>query len=141
MANETLILSPGAWIARGIDWLNTNAHWLFSGVGAVVETVLGAVEAVLLFPPAWGLIGVVVAAAFFAYGWRQALFALACLGLCLASGLWPQAMQTIALVTSRFRFPWRWPSRRASLPPVRAGPRPCCDRFWTSCKPCPPGST
>lgn len=99
MAREIVHISPGAWIAQGIDWLNTNMHAPFRLISKVVETSLDAVETVLLFPhPAAMLVGVAVVIGF-AFGWRLALTSVAALGFCLAAGLWERAMETIALVS------------------------------------------
>jgi ABC-type proline/glycine betaine transport system permease subunit len=50
---------PGAYLAPVFDWLNANLHGLFVAISHFVETVLGAIEAALLLPPAWALIAVV----------------------------------------------------------------------------------
>ncbi|TKA95992.1 ABC transporter permease subunit [Cereibacter changlensis] len=99
MDADTPRLSPGAWIAAGIDWVNANAHGASVATADVIETVLDAVTTLLLFPAPWLLIPLVAAAVLLAFGRNLALLTLACLGFCLASGLWKEAMQTIALVS------------------------------------------
>ncbi|MGR6429658.1 ABC transporter permease [Rhizobium sp. PAMB 3174] len=94
-----LQFSPGAFLAPAIDWLNTNLHPLFAAIGYIVESVLSGIEAALLFPPSYLLIGVVVVGAYFAVNFRAAILAGLCLGFCLLVGLWTASMQTIALVT------------------------------------------
>lgn len=93
------LFSPGTLIAAGLDWLNTNGHGVFALIGGAAEAVLDGAETALRLPPAWAFIGGVTALALWAFGWRMALLAALSLGLCLASGLWKQGMQTIALVT------------------------------------------
>ena len=56
MANAPFTFSPGALVAPGIDWLNTNLHPLFAAISTVVEAVLMAVQAVLTPLPAGALI-------------------------------------------------------------------------------------
>ncbi|ANL31613.1 proline/glycine betaine ABC transporter permease protein (plasmid) [Rhizobium phaseoli] len=94
-----LQFSPGAFLAPAVDWLNTNLHPLFAAISYVVETVLSAIEAALLFVPPFALIAIVVVAAFFAVSLRAAILAGLCLGFCLLVGLWTASMQTLALVT------------------------------------------
>ncbi|MCE5974808.1 ABC transporter permease subunit [Sinirhodobacter sp. WL0062] len=99
MAATTPLFSPGASIAQAIEWLNIHAHTFFAMIGWAVETVLGAAEQLLLWPAPWLLLAAVVLVALLVYGVRYGALAAASLGLCLASGLWKEAMQTIALVS------------------------------------------
>lgn len=99
MALDSPIFSPGVSVALAIDWLNVHAHDLFAAIGGAVETTLGGAEGLLLLPAPWVMLGLVVALATYAYGIRYGVLAAASLGLCLAAGLWEEAMQTIALVS------------------------------------------
>ncbi|MCV2879313.1 ABC transporter permease subunit [Sedimentimonas flavescens] len=99
MAATTPLFSPGASIAQAIEWLNIHAHAFFAMIGWAVETVLGAAEQLLLWPAPWLLLAAIVLVALLVYGVRYGALAAASLGLCLASGLWKEAMQTIALVS------------------------------------------
>jgi glycine betaine/proline transport system permease protein len=94
-----LQFSPGAYLAPAVDWLNRNLHPLFAAISDIVETVLSAIEMILLSIPAPALITGVVILAFFAVGLRVAILCAFCLGFCLLVGLWTASMQTIALVT------------------------------------------
>lgn len=98
MAAPTPLFSPGASVAQAIDWLNIHAHGLFAAIGGAVEAVLGGAEKVLLLPPPGLMLVAVVGLATIGYGLRSGALAAASLGLCLAAGLWKEAMQTIALV-------------------------------------------
>ena len=91
-------ISPGAFIAPVVDWLNANFHPFFALVTRVIEAVLGGIEAALLVLPPFGLIAVATLAAFFAAGARVAVLAAFCLGFCWLMGLWQASMQTVALV-------------------------------------------
>ncbi|WP_299133353.1 proline/glycine betaine ABC transporter permease [uncultured Amaricoccus sp.] len=94
-----MTLSPGAWIAPAVDWLNTNAHGLFAAIGIFIEAVLGSLQAALLFPPAWASILLVATLALVLLGWRMALLAVVALGFCFVMDLWKQSMETVALVS------------------------------------------
>jgi glycine betaine/proline transport system permease protein len=98
MADAAFTFSPGALIAPGIDWLNTNLHPVFAAISMVVETVLSAVLAVLTVLPAGALIALVAVAAWALANWRVGLLAIGALGFCWVMGLWTASMQTIALV-------------------------------------------
>ncbi|MCJ8207927.1 ABC transporter permease subunit [Pseudomonas sp. RGM2987] len=90
--------SPGAFLAPAVDWLNANFHGLFVVISKVIETVLGAVESLLLAPHPYVLIGLVVIAAVVFANKKVAAYAAVMLAFCLFSGLWSASMQTIALV-------------------------------------------
>lgn len=95
----TFQFSPGAWLAPAVDWLNTNLHPLFGAITALVDAVIGAVQAALLFPPASVVILVVVALAWAFIGARPAILAALMLGFCFVMDLWEQTMETISLVS------------------------------------------
>jgi glycine betaine/proline transport system permease protein len=92
-------LSPGAWLAPVVDWLNTHLHGLFAAIAFLIEAVLGAIQAALLYPPAVVVIVIVAALAWGLLGWRAALVAVLSLGFCFVMDLWKQSIETIALVT------------------------------------------
>lgn len=90
--------SIGAWLAPSVSWLNRNLHWLFDAIGRTVEGVLGAFQSVLLYPPAIVVMVVVTVAVALLTSLRVAVLAFLCLGFCWLVNLWPQSMQTVALV-------------------------------------------
>lgn len=92
-------LSPGAYIAPAIDWLNAHLHSVFAAIGWFVETVLTGIETALLFVPWYGLIAAVVVLAALLVNIPTAVTAGLALGFCLLADLWIAAMQTIALVS------------------------------------------
>ncbi|MFK3766097.1 proline/glycine betaine ABC transporter permease [Pseudomonas sp. p106] len=94
-----LKLSPGAWLAPAVDWLNTNWHPLFAFISKVIEAMLGGIEAALLWVPFYLMIPLVAVLALLAIGVRAALLAACMLGFCWLSGLWASSMQTLALVS------------------------------------------
>lgn len=98
MADLPFTFSPGALVAPGIDWLNTNFHSFFAGISTAVEAVLTAVVSVLTVLPAGALIALVAVLAWVLASWRMSVLAVCALGFCWAMGLWAASMQTIALV-------------------------------------------
>lgn len=91
-------ISPGAFLAPAVDWLNTNFHGVFALVSRLIEALLGGLELALLALPPWGVIGLVVLATFVSINRRLAILAGLSLGFCWLTGLWAASMQTIALV-------------------------------------------
>lgn len=91
-------ISPGAFLAPVVDWLNANFHPFFALISRMIEAVLGAIESALLVLPPFGLIAVLALAAFFLAGLRTAVLSACCLGFCWLMGLWTASMQTLALV-------------------------------------------
>lgn len=98
MTQPPFTFSPGALIAPGIDWLNTNLHALFSAISMVIEALLGGIEAALTLLPAGAVIAIVAALAWVLANWRIAILSVCALGFCWAMGLWTASMQTVALV-------------------------------------------
>lgn len=128
-------ISPGAFLAPAVDWLNANFHPFFALVTRVIEAVLGGIEAALLVLPPVGLIALVAGAAFFVAGLRIAVLSACCLGFCWLTGLWTASMQTLAVVVVSvaiavaIAFPLGiWAARRAS---VEAALRPILDVMQT----------
>ena len=99
MATPTPLVSPGAALAQALDWLNANAHAVFVVIGAGVEHLVGGAETLLRWPAPWMVLLGVTLLLLVTAGPRLAALALVCLGLCLASGLWKQSMETFALVS------------------------------------------
>lgn len=92
-------LSPGAYIAPAIDWLNKNFHPFFEGISVTVEAVLGGLKAALLFAPFWEVILVAALAAGLLVNIRIGLFTAFALAFCVAMGFWTASVETFALVT------------------------------------------
>ena len=51
MDPTSIRISPGAWLAPAVEWLNGNFHAGFSFISGMVEAGLSAVEALLLALP------------------------------------------------------------------------------------------
>jgi glycine betaine/proline transport system permease protein len=99
MTLDSLNFSPGAYLAPAIDWLNANFHPFFEGVTTVVEAVLSAIEAALLYLPPYAVIVIAVALAGFFVGIRVAVITAVALAFCFVAGFWDASMQTLALVS------------------------------------------
>jgi glycine betaine/proline transport system permease protein len=90
--------SPGALVAPGVDWLNTNFHPFFAAINGTVMMTLFRLEGVLASVPVPALIVAVAALAWWLAGWRIAILAVVALAFCWTMGLWAASLQTIALV-------------------------------------------
>ncbi len=88
----------GAWVNTGIDWLTHNVKWLFDAFHFVLQGFYNGLYLALSTPLYLIMIVVFGLIAFFAGGWRLALFAV--IGFYFIRGFdqWNNAMSTIALV-------------------------------------------
>lgn len=100
MSQELLKLSPGAYLAPLVDWLNRNFHPFFDAITRLIEAILGGIETVLLMPPAYVVIAAAAVLAALLANIRIAVIAALALTFCLLSGLWIASMQTLALVSA-----------------------------------------
>jgi len=91
-------LSPGAWIAPILTWLNVNGHALFSAVSRFFDALISSLVSLLMLSPAWLTILILAALATWIAGWKKGLLTLGGLTICLVLGMWQATMQTLALV-------------------------------------------
>lgn len=91
--------SPGAWLTPAVDWLNVHWHPLFAFISDVIQFVLNGLTALLMILPPWALILVSTALVLRLLGLRPAVITALTQGFCWGVGLWPEAIQTITLVT------------------------------------------
>ncbi|MGX1260695.1 ABC transporter permease [Sinorhizobium fredii] len=96
---ESIQFSPGTYLAPSVDWLNANFHPFFDAITKLVEAVLGAIEAALLFLPPYGVIVIAFGLAAMLVNIRVAVITGVALAFCFLVGLWTASMQTLALVT------------------------------------------
>lgn len=82
------------WI---VDWLRTNLSFIFDAIHGVVSFLMANVGWVLSAPPWWVVLILATALAWWARGWKFALFTAA--GLLVIDGmrLWDQTMDTVAM--------------------------------------------
>ncbi|MEY8566954.1 ABC transporter permease subunit [Corynebacterium sp.] len=88
----------GRWVADGIDWFTGAASGFLDAVGAVLGGMYSGVYSLLGAPVYLVMIVVFAVIAWFAAGWRVAVFTV--LGFYLVRGVneWNQAMQTLSMV-------------------------------------------
>ena len=85
-------------IDNGLGWLSDNAGGVFDALRLVLDGLYGAVAWVLLAPPFYVTALVVGALGWRAVGPRFGVAAAVGLAFCAVMGLWPETMQTLALV-------------------------------------------
>lgn len=96
--SEPLGFDVGSFFEVLINWLGANLDPVFEGITDLIELVLGGIEQALLWPP-WAVIVVaLVAIAWWAAGWRVALFSVIGLLLIVQMDLWDESMETLALI-------------------------------------------
>lgn len=96
---------PGGLVLNLSGWLNAIITPLFEAarpigmvLSAVAETPLAALRSALAWAPWPATVLAVSVIALYAGGWRLALFTAVALGVVVAMGYWPKAMNTLALV-------------------------------------------
>ena len=85
-------------IDDGLGWLSDNAGGVFDAIRLVLDGLYGAVAWALLAPPFYVTALVVGALGWRAVGPRFGVAAAVGLAFCAVMGLWPETMQTLALV-------------------------------------------
>ena len=85
-------------IDNGLGWLSDNAGGVFDALRLVLDGLYGAVAWVLLAPPFYVTALVIGALGWRAVGPRFGVAAAVGLAFCAVMGLWPETMQTLALV-------------------------------------------
>ena len=86
------------WLDAGFDWLSVEGAGVFDGVVAVISTVVGALETVLVDAPWPVVMTVIIVAAWRLAGPRVAVFTAAGLAYLALFGLWETSMVTVALL-------------------------------------------
>nr|WP_209980738.1 proline/glycine betaine ABC transporter permease [Azospirillum picis] len=88
----------GSWAEAAVLFLLDHAQWLFDGIDAVIGAVADGVQGALTSLPGTALAALIVLVGLWRIGWRFALFALASLLVVVGLGMWPQMVDTLALV-------------------------------------------
>lgn len=88
----------GDWIATGIDWIEDTFQGLFDLFSGISEAIYTGLEWLLLTPPFWVILIILVAIGWLVKNWKFALGT--AIGLVLIYGInqWDTTMQTLALV-------------------------------------------
>jgi len=91
-------LPVGDWIDAAVDWMTANLGWLFDAIAAFLKAMIKGLETGLLFPSALIFVILVAAIAFYAKGWRFALFTAISFVVVAMMDLWDATMSTLSLV-------------------------------------------
>ncbi|HET7414125.1 MAG TPA: ABC transporter permease subunit [Arthrobacter sp.] len=88
----------GDWIATGIDWIEDTFQGLLDIFSGLSEAIYAGLEWLLLTPPFWVILIILVAVGWLVKNWKFAIGT--ALGLLLIYGVdqWDTTMQTLALV-------------------------------------------
>ncbi|MEW6635556.1 MAG: ABC transporter permease subunit [Actinomycetota bacterium] len=86
------------WTSRAVDWVTDTFEGFFDVLGAVIETVVGAMQFVFTAPPALAVIAALAVLAFLLAGWRMAVFTALGLVFMISLGLWEETALTLALI-------------------------------------------
>src|ERR671910_1033279 len=79
------------WTESGVDWITDTFDGAFDLLDTVIDIVIGALEYVLLSPPALLMVAILGVIAFFLAGWRVALFTVVGPFFVHRLGLWEAA--------------------------------------------------
>ncbi len=89
----------GRWLADIVDFLNEYLFWLFDGFTVALEYVFDLTSAALLSIPAFGMIALIAAAAYWLHrSWKISLFIVLSMLLIVNLGYWEDTMETLSLV-------------------------------------------
>jgi glycine betaine/proline transport system permease protein len=86
------------WVNSAVGWLIGNFGDSFELLKGTIEVVVNGLAALLTFPPPLLMIAILAVIAFFASGWRIALFTVVGLLFIISLGLWNDTMLTLALI-------------------------------------------
>jgi len=91
-------LPLGEWVDSAVSAITHTFDGLFDAIKSALEGAYDGLESVLSGPPAWAVVLVLVALAWFLRGWRLAVTALVGFVLIIGVDQWDNAMATLALV-------------------------------------------
>jgi glycine betaine/proline transport system permease protein len=97
---QALTQSIDVAVDNGLRWLNANAEGLFDAIRWVLEGFYGGIEWTLTAPPFYVIIALFALLAWRTVSWWFAILTALGLLACAFMGLWPQTMETLALVAS-----------------------------------------
>jgi glycine betaine/proline transport system permease protein len=89
----------GKWLASFVDFLNEYLFWLFDGFTIALEYVFDWTSFLLLAIPAFAMIVLIAAAAYWLHrSWKISLFIVLSMLLIVNLGYWKDTMETLSLV-------------------------------------------
>lgn len=91
-------INIGDYIEKGINWLTENWKPFFDGISSGLSAIIAALQGILMTPPSWVMIVILVLLAWYLAGRGVAIFTLLGLFLIDGMGLWAETMQTLSLV-------------------------------------------
>lgn len=106
MADQSYAVLPklpiGDAVEYIVDWIDTYFGWLLDAISFVLEIFVGAIKDLLLFVPSFLIIIIIAAAGWYVSNrdWKMPVLIAAGLLLVQNMRLWPEAMETLALVIS-----------------------------------------
>ncbi len=92
------------WINQGLNWFVDHFRPAFQALRQPVDSLLGGVEAILLYPPTLVMIGILSMLAWQLAGGRMAIATMLSLMLIGILGIWSEAMVTLSLVLTALFF-------------------------------------
>lgn len=95
---ENFRIPLGDWVEAFVDFLGDVFGWLFDAIATVLGVVYDGLVWVLVTPPFWAIIIVIVAVAYWAKGWKLAVGTALGLLLIVLLDQWETSMDTLALV-------------------------------------------
>jgi glycine betaine/proline transport system permease protein len=98
MNDEAYTVPIGQWIEDFVDYTLVAHGESLDRVAAVIYWLTETIEELLLGPPPWASVAILVVLGFWRLGWRFAGFAVLAGALVINLGLWGLFMQTLALV-------------------------------------------
>ena len=88
----------GDWFQGVVDWLQGNIGPVFDFIDAAIQGAVTGLSTALIWPPAWLMVLVFTALAWWVRNWRLALFTVLGFGLILSLESFDRAMLTLSLV-------------------------------------------
>jgi len=93
-------LDLGRWVNDAVQYLQDNHAAAFDWFGGLINGFSGAVEQVLMYPPAYLVVALFTALGLWRVGARFAVFTAVALSLIVLTGFWPQTVVTLGLTFS-----------------------------------------
>lgn len=97
---ESFVTTFDTVVDDALFWLSDHAAFIFDGIRLVLEGLYDAVLWLLMLPPFWAVAAVAGLIGWRALGWGFGIGGAVALLACAAMGLWPETMQTLALVVA-----------------------------------------
>jgi len=97
---ESFVTTFDTVVDDALFWLSDHAAFIFDGIRLVLEGLYDAVLWLLMLPPFWAVAAVAGLIGWSALGWGFGIGGAVALLACAAMGLWPETMQTLALVVA-----------------------------------------